>query len=73
MGYEIVPTLQSKNSIIFGPARNLVLGFDTFDSHLEYKLIDMRETTGDNMFRVIAISNIATGIIMPDLFVYATV
>ena len=73
MGYEIVPTMQSKNSIIFGPARNLVLGFDTFDSHLEYKLIDMRETTGDNMFRVLAISNIATGIIMPDLFVYATV
>ena len=69
MGYEIVPTMQSKNTIIFGPARNLVLGYDTFDSHLEYKLIDMRETTGDNMFRVIAISNIAVGIIMPELFV----
>lgn len=71
MGYEIVPTLQSRNSIIFGPARNLVLGYDTFDSHLEYKLIDLRSTTGDNMFRVLAISNIAVGIIMPDLFVYA--
>ena len=69
MGYEIVPTLQSKNTIIFGPARNLVLGYDTFDSHIEYKLIDMRETTGDNMFRVIAISNIAVGVIMPELFV----
>ena len=45
MGYEIVPTMQSKNVIIFGPARNLVLGFDTYDSHLEYKLINMRETT----------------------------
>ena len=71
MGYEIVPTMQSKNTIIFGPARNLVLGYDTFDSHLEYKLIDLRDTTGDNMFRVLAISNIAVGIIMPDLFVYA--
>ena len=70
MGYEIVPTMQKKNSIIFGPARNLVLGYDTFDSHLEYRLIDMKETTGDNMFRVIAISNIAVGIIMPELFVY---
>ena len=70
MGYEIVPTMQSKNTIIFGPARNLVLGYDTFDSHIEYKLIDMRETTGDNMFRVLAISNIAVGIIMPELFVY---
>lgn len=73
MGYEIVPTMQSKNTIIFGPARNLVLGYDTFDSHIEYKLINMRDTTGDNMFRVLAISNIAVGIIMPELFVYAAV
>lgn len=73
MGYEIVPTMQSKNTIIFGPVRNLVLGYDTFDSHLEYKLINMRDTTGDNMFRVLAISNIAVGIIMPELFVYAAV
>ena len=71
LGYEVVPTMQSKNSIVFGPSRNLVLGYDTFDSHIEYKLIDMRETTGDNMFRVLAISNIAVGIIMPELFVYA--
>lgn len=69
LGYEIVPTMQSKNTIIFGPARNLVLGYDTFDSHIEYKLIDMRDTTGDNMFRVLAISNIAVGIILPELFV----
>ena len=73
MGYEIVPTMQAKNTIIFGPARNLVLGFDTYDSHLEYKLIDMRNSTGDNMFRVLAISNIAVGIIMPELFVYSEV
>jgi len=69
MGYEIVPSMISKGKMIFGPARNLVLGYDTFDSHIEYKLIDMRETTGDNMFRVLAISNIAVGIIMPELFV----
>lgn len=73
MGYEIVPTMQSRNTIIFGPAKNLVLGYDTFDSHIEYKLIDLRNSTGDNMFRVLAISNIAVGIIMPELFVYATV
>lgn len=69
MGYEIVPSMISKGKMIFGPARNLVLGYDTFDSHLEYKLIDMRNSTGDNMFRVLAISNIAVGIIMPELFV----
>ena len=73
MGYEVIPTMQSKNTIIFGPVANLVLGYDTFDSHIEYKLIDMRDTTGDNMFRVLAISNIAVGIIMPELFVYSKV
>ena len=72
MGYEIVPSMIGKNRVAFGPARNLVLGYDTFDSHLEYKLIDMRETTGDNMFRVLAISNIAVGVIMPELFVYGS-
>ena len=71
MGFEVVPTMQSKGFILFAPARNLVLGFDTFDSHLEYKLIDMRNTTGDNSFRVIALSNIAVGAIMPELFAYS--
>ena len=71
MGYEVVPSMIEKNWILFGPARNLVLGFDTFDSHIEYKLIDMRDTTGDNMFRILAISNIAAGIILPELFVYS--
>lgn len=68
LGYEVVPTMQSKNYILFGPARNLVLGYDTLDSRTEYKLIDMRNTTGDNAFRVLAISNIAVGVIMPELF-----
>lgn len=70
MGYEVVPTMQSASTVIVGPAKNLVLGFDTFDSHVEYKIIDMRETTGDNMFRVIALSNIAVGIVYPSLFTY---
>ena len=71
MGFEVVPTMMSKNFILFAPAKNLVLAYDSFDSHIEYKLIDMRETTGDNMFRVIAISNIAVGLIMPELMVYS--
>lgn len=71
MGFDIVPTMQTRNTIIMGPVKNLVLGFDTFDSHLEYRLIDMRETTGDNAFRVLALSNIAVGIILPELFVYS--
>lgn len=70
LGYEVVPTMQSQSTIIFGPAANLVLGFDTYDSHVEYKIIDMRDTTGDNAFRVIALSNIAVGIVLPTLFTY---
>ena len=72
-GFEVVPTMQSRNTIIFGDPRNLVLGFDSYDSHLTWKLIDMRETTGDNMFRIIAISNIAVGIVFPEGFVYSRV
>ncbi len=68
-GFEVIPTHMSRNKIIFGDPRNLVLGFDTFDSHLEWKLIDMRETTGDNMFRILAISNIAVGVVFPEGFV----
>ena len=69
MGYELVPTMQSKGKLIFGPAKNLVLGFDTFDSHLQYKIIYMGDTTLDDMYRVAAISNIAVGIVFPELFV----
>ena len=71
LGFEIVPTMQSRNSVIVGPAKNLVLGFDTFDSHQEYKIIDMRDTLGINQFRILAISNIAVGIVFPELFVYS--
>ena len=67
-GVPVIPTMQSRNTIIVGDPRNLILGFDTFDSHLEWKLIDMRSTTGDNMFRVLAISNIAVGIVFPEGF-----
>nr|UVX78843.1 MAG: major capsid protein, P2 family protein [Bacteriophage sp.] len=69
MGFEIIETAVAKDTIVFGPAKNLVLGYDTADSHITYKLIDMRETTGDNAFRIIAISNIAVGVIFEDLFV----
>lgn len=69
-GVPVVSTMQSRNTIIVGDPRNLVLGYDTFDSHIQYKLIDMRDTTGDNMFRILAISNIALGIIFPEGFVF---
>lgn len=65
-GYEVIPTHQSRNTVIFADPRNLVLGFDTFDSHLTWKLIDMRNTTGDNMFRIIALTNIGVGVVFPE-------
>lgn len=68
-GFELIPTEMSRNFIIFGDPRNLVLGFDTYDSHLSYKIIDMIDTTLDDMWRVAAISNIAVGIIFPEIFV----
>lgn len=73
MGFEVVPTEQSRNTIIVANPKNLVLGFDVFDSHAEYKLIDMRDTTGDNMFRVLAISNIAVALVWPETIVYSRV
>ena len=69
MGFEVVPTMQSKNTIIFGDPRNLVLGFDSYDSALEWKLIDMRQTTGDNAFRIVALANIGVGVVFPEGFV----
>ena len=70
-GFEVIPTMQSRNGIIFTDPRNLVLGFDTFDDHLSWKLIDMRDTTGDNLFRVIGIANIAVGIVWPEGVIYS--
>lgn len=72
-GFEVIPTMQSRNGIIFTDPRNLVLGFDTFDDHLSWKLIDMRNSTGDNMFRIIGIANIAVGIVWPEGVIYSRV
>ena len=68
MGHEVVPTLQTRGTVIFGPARNLVLGFDSFDSHLQFKLLYMMDSTLDDMYRVAAISNIAVAVVYPELF-----
>lgn len=73
MGMEVVPTEQSRNTIIVANPKNLVLGFDVFDSHSTYKILDMRNTTGDNMMRVIAISNIAAALVFPKTIVYSRV
>lgn len=68
-GFDVVPTMIARNVIVFGPVKNLILGFDSYDAHLQYKIIYMMDTTLDDAYRVAAISNIATGILYPELFV----
>ena len=68
-GFEVVPCLIAKNAMILAPAKNLVLGYDIADSEVSYKMIDMRQTTLDNTFRVGVITNIAIGYVYPELIV----
>lgn len=67
-GFELIPTDMSRNKIIFGDPRNLCLAFDTYDSHLMYKIISMKDTTLDDAWRVAAISNIGMGVVFPEIF-----
>lgn len=68
-GFEVVPCNIAKDNIVVAPSKNLVLGFDVADSEISYKIIDMRETTLDNTFRVGVITNIAVGYVYPELIV----
>lgn len=68
-GFEVIPCMIAKNTIVIAPAKNLVLGYDVADSEISYKIIDMRQTTLDNTFRVGVITNIAIGYVYPELIV----
>lgn len=68
-GFEVVPCLIAKNAMVLAPAKNLVLGYDIADSEISYKMIDMRQTTLDNTFRVGVVTNIAIGYVYPELIV----
>jgi hypothetical protein len=68
-GFEVVPCLIAKSAMVLAPAKNLVLGYDIADSEISYKMIDMRQTTLDNTFRVGVITNIAIGYVYPELIV----
>ena len=70
-GFPVVPTEVDRNVVIFGPVKNLVLAFDTYNITVEYKIIDMKDTTLDDSYRVGAISNIGMGIIYPELFAFS--
>ena len=68
-GYEIVPCRIERNSILASHPMNLVLGYDAENGDIQYKIVDMRETTLENMFRVGVITNIAIGVVYPELCV----
>jgi len=70
-GYEIVPCRIEKNAVLASHPLNLVLGYDVESSNVEYKIIDMRETTMENQFRVGVLTNIAVGIVYPSTIVIA--
>ena len=68
-GYEVVPARIAANTILASHPMNLVLGYDVADSEIQYKIVDMRETTLDNTFRVAVIANIAVGVVYPETVV----
>ena len=72
-GMPVVKTMQSPNTVIVAPAKALTLATDIFDSHITYKVVDMRETNLDDVLRWRAISNLGTGILFDDLIVYSRV
>lgn len=70
-GYEIVPCRIEKNTILASHPMNLILGYDVENGDIQYKIVDMRESTLENMFRVGVITNIAVGVVYPELCVIA--
>lgn len=72
-GFPVVKTMQSPSTVIVAPAKALTLACDIFDSHITYKVVDMRESNLDDILRWRAISNLGTGILFDDLIVYSRV
>lgn len=70
-GYEVVPCRIEKNAILASHPMNLILGYDVENGDIQYKIVDMRESTLENMFRVGVITNIACGVVYPELCVIA--
>lgn len=68
-GFEVVPCQIAKDTMVCGPAKNLILGYDVEDSEISYKFVDMRDNTLDNTFRVGVITNMAVGVAYPTTMV----
>lgn len=68
-GFEIVPSRIAKDTILMAPRKNLILGYDLESDQTAFQILDLSQVTGDNEFRVIALCNMAVGLVYPQLFV----
>lgn len=68
-GFEVVPCRIAKDTILLAPNKNLILGYDLESDQTSFQILDLSQVTGDNEFRVIAMCNMAVGIVYPELFV----
>ena len=68
-GFEVVPCRIAKDTILLAPNKNLILGYDLESDQTAFQILDLSQVTGDNEFRVIAMCNMAVGIVYPELMV----
>lgn len=68
-GFEIVPSRIAKDVILLAPRKNLILGYDLESDQTSFQILDLSQVTGDNEFRVIALCNMAVGIVYPELMI----
>lgn len=68
-GYEVVPCRIAKDTILLAPNKNLILGYDLESDQTAFQILDLSQVTGDNEFRVIAMCNMAVGVVYPELMV----
>lgn len=72
LGYEVVTTQMPTGKIIVTSTKNIFFGTDSQDDMNEAKLIDMRDTTGDDAVRIIMRWMGAVGVArMAELAVYS--
>lgn len=72
-GFPVFETMQTPSTVIVAPEKALHLATDIFDAHTTYKVIDMRESTLDDICRWRAIASLGTGILFDSVIVYSHV
>ena len=72
-GFQVMPTEQSRSTIIVAPEKCLTLGTDVFDAHTTIKIVDMMDTNLDDVVRGRIITNLGTAILFPELIAYSHV